>query len=188
MKNDKIDELLRELDFDNKEPASGHKVRFLKRLEEQNNQTKNLDDRTFKRSLWEPMLSVAALLAITFMVLAGFFGQNSYQNSGELASVSPEMKETQQFYTQLIKNELEILKSVDAPGTETIVKDALVQLEKLETEYIKLKEDLYKSGHDKRVVYAMISNFQQRIDLLNQVLHQIENIKTLKNQSDENYI
>lgn len=188
MKNDKIDELLKELDFDNKKPGSGHKARFLKKLEEQNNQTKNLGSNTYKRSLWAPMLSFAAILAIAFMVLAGFFNQNSRQNLSELASVSPEMKETQQFYTQLIKNELETLKAVDDPGTEAIVKDALSQLEKLETEYIKLKEDLQKSGQDKRVVYAMISNFQQRIDLLTEVLSQIKNIKTLKNQSDENYI
>ena len=187
MKTDKIDELFEELDFDNKEPATGHKARFLEKLEAQN-QTKNLGNNTFKRSLWAPMLSVAAILAIAFMVFAGFFNQNSSGNSGELASVSPEMKETQQFYTQLIKTELETLKAEDAPETEAIIKDALTQLEKLETEYEKLKKDLQNSGQDKRVIYAMISNFQQRIDLLNEVLNQIENIKTLKNQSDEKYI
>jgi archaellum component FlaC len=188
MKTDKIDDLFKELDFDNKEPASGHKVRFREKLEEQNRQTKNLGNSNHKRSLWAPLLSMAAILAIGFMVFAGFFHENYRRNSGELASVSPEMKETQQFYTQLIKTELETLKAEEAPGTEAIVKDALTQLEKLETEYKKLKQDLQKSGQDKRVVYAMISNFQQRIDLLNEVLNQIENIKTLKNQSDENYI
>ncbi|MBZ9731257.1 DUF4179 domain-containing protein [Salegentibacter sp. JZCK2] len=188
MKTDKIDELFKELDFDNKEPASGHQTRFLEKLEEQNHQPNNLGNSTHKRSFWAPMLSIAAILAIAFILFAGFFNQNSYGNSSELASVSPEMKETQQFYTQLIKTELAALKAEDAPGTEAIVKDALTQLEKLETEYEKLKKDLQNSGQDKRVIYAMISNFQQRIDLLNEVLVQIENIKTLKNQSDENYI
>ena len=80
------------------------------------------------------------------------------------------------------------LKAENAPGTEAIVEDALTQLEKLETEYKKLQKDLRNSGQDERVIYAMISNFQQRIDLLKQVLDQIENIKSLKNKSDENYI
>jgi len=187
MKNDNINELFKELDFDNKEPASGHKTRFLEKLEKQNNHNK-LGSKPHRRSLWAPMLSVAAILAIAFMVFAGFFNENTRGNSGELASVSPQMKETQQFYTQLIKTELETLKAENAPGTEAIVKDALTQLEKLETEYEKLKKDLQNSGQDKRVIYAMISNFQQRIDLLKEVLNQIENIKTLKKQSDENYI
>ncbi|MGW1456340.1 DUF4179 domain-containing protein [Salegentibacter agarivorans] len=188
MKKDNINELFKELDFDNKEPASGHKARFLRKLEEQNGKTNNSGSRPHKRSIWAPMLSVAAILAIAFMVFAGFFNENTRRNSGELASVSPEMKETQQFYTQLIKTELATLETENTPETEAIVNDALTQLEKLETEYEKLKKDLQNSGKDKRVIYAMISNFQQRINLLNEVLEQIENIKTLKNQSDENYI
>ena len=51
-----------------------------------------------------------------------------------------------------------------------------------------LKDDLIDSGKDNRVIHAMIQNFQQRIDLLNNVLTQIENIKTLKNQNHENNI
>ena len=188
MKNDNINELFKELDFDNKEPATGHKERFLEKLEEQNSRSKNSTKGTNSRSLWAPMLSVAAILAIAFMVLAGFFGENSYKNQGDLASVSPQRKETKQFYTQLIETELQNLKAENAPGTEAIVDDALTQLEKLETEYKKLQKDLRNSGQDERVIYAMISNFQQRIDLLKQVLDQIENIKSLKNKSDENYI
>ncbi|PRX51880.1 hypothetical protein [Salegentibacter salegens] len=188
MKKDTIDELFKELNFDNKEPGSGHKARFLEKLEEETSQTKNFGGRPHKKSLWAPMLSVAAILAIAFMIFAGFLNENSGRNSGELASVSPEMKETQQFYIQLIKTELATLETENTPGTEAIVKDALIQLEKLETEYEKLKKDLQNSGKDKRVIYAMISNFQQRIDLLNEVLEQIENIKTLKKQNDENYI
>ena len=41
MKNDNINELFKELDFDNKEPATGHKKRFLEKLEEQNNHSRN---------------------------------------------------------------------------------------------------------------------------------------------------
>ncbi|HKL35689.1 MAG TPA: hypothetical protein VJ899_05320 [Salegentibacter sp.] len=188
MKKDNINELFKELDFDNKEPATGHKERFRKKLEEQNSHSRNSVKGSNKRGLWAPMLSVAAILAIAFMVFAGFFSENSYKNQGDLASVSPQMKETKQFYTQLIETELQNLKAQNAPGTEAIVEDALTQLEKLETEYKKLQKDLRNSGQDERVIYAMISNFQQRIDLLKQVLDQIENIKSLKNRSDENYI
>ena len=45
--------------------------------------------------------------------------------------------------------------------------------------------NVHVSGKDKRVIHAMIQNFQQRIDLLSEVLEQIENIKSLNNQNYE---
>ena len=70
-----------------------------------------------------------------------------------------------------------------------MVNDALVQMEKLDREYDKLRKDLVKSGQDKRVIFAMVTNLQQRIDILNNVLSSIEEINKLKNPNNEsNYI
>ena len=49
-----------------------------------------------------------------------------------------------------------------------------------------LKEDLTISGDDSRVIYAMISNFQSRIEVLQNVLQKIEEIKQLKQITNEN--
>ena len=87
---------------------------------------------------------------------------------------------------RLIKTELAKVKEAATPETDAIVQDALVQMEKLDLDYEKLKKDLQKSGQDKRVIFAMISNLQQRIDLLNNVMEHIENIKDLKNPNNEN--
>ena len=78
------------------------------------------------------------------------------------------------------------LEQENTPETQAIVDDALKQLEILDTDYNKLKTDLVKSGQDKRVIYAMITNFQQRIDLLNKVLEKVNNINTLKITPHEN--
>ncbi len=80
------------------------------------------------------------------------------------------------------------LKEQKTPETEAVINDALDQLEILENDYDKLKKDLGKSGQDKRVIYAMISNFQKRIDLLQMVLEKVNTINTLKNTSHENNI
>ena len=98
------------------------------------------------------------------------------------------MKETQDFYSTLIERELKSIEGERSPQTNKIINDALVQLETLEKEYNKLKKDLLESGQDKRVIYAMINNFQKRIDLLNQVLDQIETIKQLNTQKNETNI
>ena len=105
--------------------------------------------------------------------------QNESEVSG-LASVSPELSETQDFFTATIENELKRLNQERSPLTEQIITDALEQIKLLETDYQHLKTDLTESGNDQRVIYAMISNFQSRIDILNTVLEDIETIKELK--------
>ena len=54
-------------------------------------------------------------------------------------------------------------------------------------DYIKLEGELLNGGNSKLILSAMITNFQIRIDLLNDVLNQIETIKNLKNYNDENF-
>ena len=177
-----IDDLFRNQDFDIAEPASGHQERFLEKLKEQSSHSK----KGKLRMLWTPILAVAASLLLVIMLTGNFTGFGITNNQGDLAKVSPEMKETQLFYTTLIKTELAKVNSVKSPETEAMVNDALAQMEKLDMEYEKLKKDLVKSGQDKRVIFAMVSNLQQRIDILNNVLSRIEEIKKLKNPNYEN--
>ena len=186
MKNNDFDELFDELNFDIEEPHSGHKERFFKKLE------KNSVEKTAKngkaRSFWTPILAIAASFLLAFFLLGDFIGTNAAAKNSDLASISPEMKQTQQFYTGLISKELNALEAEKTPETEAIIDDAMVQMEKLEKRYEGLRRDLKNSGKDNRVIQAMIQNFQQRIDLLNNVLSQIENIKKLNNQNHENNI
>lgn len=180
-----IDKLFRNQDFDIAEPSTGHQERFLKKLKEQKPQSK--DGKL--RSLWAPLLAVAAGLLLIIMLTGNLTGFGITNNSGDLANVSPEMKETQLFYSNLIKTELAKVNDVKSPETEAMVNDALAQMEKLDLEYEKLRKDLVKSGQDKRVIFAMVSNLQQRIDILNNVLSRIEELNQLKNPNNEsNYI
>lgn len=178
-----IDDLFKNQDFDIAEPATGHYERFCQRLAENKTASKKNGK---LRMLWSPLAAVAAGLLLIFMIAGSNLGINFSKNNGELANVSPEMKETQQFYTTLIKSELAKVNDAKSPENETIINDALVQMEKLDNDYENLKRDLVKSGQDKRVIFAMVSNLQQRIDLLNTVLLKIEEIKELKNPNHEN--
>ncbi|UJH91492.1 DUF4179 domain-containing protein [Antarcticibacterium sp. 1MA-6-2] len=183
MDYNKFDDLFKEENFDIAEPTEGHQARFLNKLKAE----KNKPPKGGKiRMLWSPIVAIAACLTIIFLVAGNLIGTTSLSNSGDLAGISPEMKETHQFYTNLIRTELAKVKAEDSPATQAIVKDALLQMEKLDNDYEKLKEDLKKSGQDKRVISAMITNLQQRIDLLNNVLEHIETIKELKNPNNEN--
>lgn len=185
MKKDNIDKLFDNLqsEFDVENPIIGHQDRFLSKLKNQNSvtQTNNSSGSNF----WKPFLSIAASLLICFSV---FTVLNPSEDVKDLASVSPEMAETQNFFTLTISKELLKLNEERSPETENLINDAMKQMKILEKEYESLKVDLTESGDDKRVIYAMISNFQTRIDILNNVMQTIENVKNLKEINNENSI
>ncbi len=183
MENDVLDKRMRELvskdAFLLESPKEGHQLRFMNKLNARNQKKKAA------KTYWKP-LSIAA----SFLILIGI-GFTMYPNrqaETDLASVSPEMAKTQNFFTTTIQAELSNLEREASPYTQAIVDDALVQMDNLEKEYEKLKQDLAKSGNDSRVIYAMISNFQSRITLLETVLNKINEIKTLKSNTYENII
>jgi len=182
-----IDELFKDQDFDIAEPAAGHKDRFLEKLERKKSPVKKQETKV--RHLWTPILAVAASLILVVLLTGNLWAPKLSTDHSDLATVSPEMKETQEFYSQLIRTELEKVNNAKSPETEAVVKDALEQMERLDDEYSKLRKDLANSGKDKRVIFAMVSNLQQRIDILNNVLSRIEEINELKNpKNEDNYI
>ncbi|APU70316.1 hypothetical protein [Christiangramia flava] len=182
MENKDLDELFGGLNFDIEEPHAGHRDRFFKKLHQVSEEPKGTTQR-----LWNPMFGIAAGFLLALFLVFEFTSPVQAGNT-DLASISPEMKQTQEFYTGLIQKELNTLRTEKTPETEAIIQDAMSQMQKLEKEYAKLREDLSESGKDNRVIHAMISNFQQRIDLLTNVLEQIETIKELKNANHESTI
>ena len=181
MKNDKLDELFVNLkdDFEVHDTPEGHKKRFLEKLEGHKKSSVN------SRNWWKP-LSIAASVAIIIALGFTFFDNNN--PTADLASVSPEMAQTQSFFVSEFNREMNTLKGFDSPETKVLINDVLKQMNILETEYKDLRKDLVTSGNDKRVVYAMINNFQKRIDLLKQVIAKIEEVKNLKAKTNETNI
>ena len=183
MKKDKLEELFRKLenDFDFEEPKAGHQERFLDKL----NQSKGVVALPRKRSWWKP-LSIAASIA-----LLGFLGWQLVDSKPtikeQVVEIAPEVSETEFYFASLIEEQVQLLKKEDAPETAKLVADTLAQLEKLESDYRALEQELVNGGNSKLLLNAMITNFQTRIDLLQEVLDNIETIKNLKPQDDANF-
>lgn len=165
--------------FDIEEPTIGHFNRFEKKLNTNKTKHKN----SFN------IFSKIAIAASIVLFVGIWIGQSFNSNSGmELAQVSTEMEETQSYFVSTIHKELETIEDERNADTEAIINDALEQLQILENQYQKLSLELNESAEDKRIIYAMISNFQQRIDLLQSLLQQIENVKQLKQNNNETYV
>lgn len=184
MEKDNIDNLFDNLQgtFDMKEPVGGHQERFLEKLQA----SKGIASiQKAKNSWWKPLMmaaSVVLFLGIGFSLLIG-----SPTIKDQVAEISPEVSQTQFYFASLIEEQVRELENESTPETKKIIDDTMVQLEKLDANYKTLEQDLLNGGNSKLILSAMITNFQTRIDLLQNVLNQVENIKNLKNYNDENY-
>lgn len=164
--------------FDTLEPESGHFERFKKRIN-----TKKSKKRS--TTIWFTQISVAASIAL----LVGIWMGSNYSSKGlELAEVSTEMKETQNYFLATIQKELTQVELERNNETEKMISDALERIETLEKEYELLTIELKESSEDRRIIYAMVSNFQSRIEILQSLLIRIESVKELKRQNHENYV
>lgn len=182
MSKDNLDKIFKNLenDFNVEAPNPGHQARFLDKLNNQNNKSTMVIK--LKTSIWKPLMGIAASIVLLISV---FIGLNQTEGVVDLASVSPEMAQTQDFFTSSINEELKKLKEESSPEVQVLIQDALKRINLLEKNYESLKIDLKDSGEDNRVIYAMISNFQNRIDILQNALEQIEIVKQLKISSNE---
>ena len=137
-----------------------------------------------KKNSWK-WLSVAASVVL---VLGFWMGSSHQKQQLELADVSPKMEEVQNYFVNTIHQELKSLEKNRSLETETVIEEALEQLEELEDNYRLFVLDLNNNGNQKRLINAMIKNYQQRLEILENVLKQIEQIKNPNQLKNEIYI
>lgn len=169
--------------FDSAHPDAGHRERFQKRLSGQGGDEIAGASRT---SWWRP-LAIAASLAI-FMAASVFFLKPEPSLAQQVAEISPEASETSFHFASLIQRQVQELQDQASPETQPLINEGLKKLDRLEADYEKLEQDLINGGNSKLILSAMITNFQTRIDLLQDIMSQVEQIKQFKNNSNENSI
>ncbi|WP_299672290.1 hypothetical protein [uncultured Polaribacter sp.] len=169
---DKLHHFFSENNFNLEEPNAGHLERFERRLNSSKSQ---------KKTSWK-WLSVAASVVLIF----GFWlGSNHQKRQLDLADVSPKMEEVQNYFVSTINQEIKTLEKNRSLETETIIESALDELEELEDNYKIFIHELTKNGKHRRIISAMIKNYQRRLDILERTLKQIDQIKnpnTIKNE------
>lgn len=172
---DKLHTFFNENDFDFQEPHQGHLERFERKLNAEKNEQK---------FSWK-WLSVAASVVL---IIGFYLGSNHQKNQMDLADVSPKMEEVQDYFVRTINHELRTLEQNRNLDTETVIEEALNELEDLEESYNMFLTELNKDGNQTKVINAMIKNYQQRLQVLENVLEQIEQIKNPKIINNEIFI
>lgn len=175
-KKNTINELFKRLNgtFDTEEPLPDHRERFLEKL--------NAGTQKTRRNWWRP-LSIAASIVIVFGISAGIF-----YNSKTTVNVDPEIENAQFYFTSLLEQEIEKVNARNNPENQQIIDDTMQQLTKLEQDYKQLEKELRQNGNNKQILHAMITNFQTRINLLQDVLIRIDEIENFKHNENETTI
>jgi hypothetical protein len=178
-KKDNIDALFDNLNgsFDFETPAEGHQQRFLEKLT--NNKT--IKPAKSKHNTYK-YLAIAACFIMLLSI--GYTYMNTATTIEEqVVEISPEISNTEFYFANVIEQEVKKLKSERSPATKKIIADTMLQLKKLENNYKELELDLINGGNSKLILSAMITNFQTRIDLLQDVLQQVEEIKNIDHEN-----
>lgn len=185
MEKDNLDEIFKTLQgsFDTKEPEMGHELRFLEKLNAKGGMGKITKNGP---SWWKPYLVAASI------VLACAIGGGLYNNmptiNEKVAEISPEVSNTEFYFANLVNEQIKKMESESTPETKQIVEDTMTRLKMLEQDHKKMERDLLNGGNSKFILSAMITNFQTRIDLLQDVLEQIETIKEYNNKNMDNSV
>ncbi|MBL4605497.1 MAG: hypothetical protein JKY02_07525 [Flavobacteriaceae bacterium] len=171
----KLHNFFSENEFDFHEPHEGHIQRFEKRLQGATPQNK---------ISWKWM-SVAA----SIILLVGFtLGSISNNEPLVLSDLSPKMQEVETYFISTITIELQEIEKSRSLDTEKIIESALDQLEELEDNYKLFIEELNNTGEQRKIINEMINNYQKRLEILQNTLLQIEQVKNPKNLDNEIYI
>lgn len=179
MERDDIDNLFDGLQgsLDTEAPKPGHEQRFLEKL-----MASKKDGNPRKKLWWKPFAIAASIALFCTLAFGVYESRPTFEE--KVAEISPEVSRTQFYFASLIEEKVKELEEESTPETRRIIDDSMLQLDKLESDYAKLEQDLVNGGNTKLLLSAMITNFSTRIDLLQDVLDHVENIKKLKN-SDE---
>jgi|SRR5690606_34332293 len=183
MEIDPIEKLFRGLKgaFDTAEPAEGHRQSFLAKLEASSKATTTTKRKRFG---WRPLSIAAAMLLLCSLGYLFLYTPPSVQQ--QVSEISPEITNTERYFGSVIEDHVKKMQTESTPETQKLISDTMIQLRILDKDYKKMERDLLDGGNSKLILSAMITNFQTRLDLLNEVMEQIEKIKNFKNYKNEN--
>ena len=164
-------------------PKAGHFDRF-KAL--QAAQQKEVKPIVSKPSMIPMFMKIAAVTVLVFGIGWMMFNLGKMQGAQEFTSnedvapaYSDELKEAEFFFTEQVnlkKKEVLAFSSPDNVDTKQI----MLELEKLELQYIDLKEELAINQSNAQIINAMIENYRMRLSVLERLLEQLKKSNTIK--------
>ena len=177
---DNIIQKNREL-FNANEPNDGHFERFEQKINELNKKKK-----TFTFGYILKAAAVAILVVLSGLWIYENVNETKINRGIALSEISPEYGEVEMYYTHLVNQkygEINQCQSLDSLQKKILVHE----LNDMDSIYENLKKDLTANPNDKRVINAMIQHYQLKVEVMNQILSQLQQVQNINKQKSENY-
>jgi len=170
-------------ELDSQEPRDGHFERFRQKL----------SGKTAYREIH--LLDYLKIAAVVLLAsLFSFFLYSQIEpylfdnDKYSLSDVSNEYREAEEYYVSLIKaryNDLEQVETAEPDQKDLLFKE----LSEMDFLMNQLQQDLKTNPTDERIINTMISHYQKKLEIMNQILTQLESInnynKPINHESKE---
>lgn len=163
--------------FDSQEPSAGHMERFEQKLHKQSSRS------LFSRIPYALKAAVVLLLVALSSILIYEQAQVYYANQRVLSlqDISEEFGEAEFYYTSLINNKYQEINrlNIDDPKRKEML---IIELEDMDKLFHSLQKDFQSNPNDQRVINAMISHYQLKLDIMSQIITQLEEVNQVNNK------
>jgi len=178
-------------ELNDSEPLDGHFERFQAKLNRQNKK------KTITFSLvWK--VAAAVVFVLLAVNQANIYFSPDKQNANlannntefSLASVSPEYKEVEFYYTNAIIVGLNQWNGLKTDGfiSESEQETMNAELAEFEERFKALQTDLAANPNDERVINAMLEYYQAKLEIINMIVNKLQEVKQVKNNRHEDNI
>jgi hypothetical protein len=171
------------------EPKDGHFERFQAKLNVQQKKEKFNCSIVWKVAAAVVFILLAVNQANIYLSPEKQNDMLSEKNTGfSLASVSPEYKEVEFYYTNAINVELNQWNTMVADGFISKEEQELLdnEMAEFEARFKTLQTDLKANPNDERVINAMLEYYQAKLEIINMIVSKLEEVQQQKNNSHEN--
>ncbi len=182
---DNIDKIFTENrpQFD-EEPMEGHFERFANKLEQHR--------RNSWRNRFNPLFfKVAAVVVILLLTTDIFIKVNHHpqkQTSQVMVKQNNEISEAALFYTTRINSGMAQLETMaqQGIGSENEIQQVKKEMAEMDSLFTSLKQEYEANPNDERIINAMIEYYQTKLNIVNTIKSDLENVKQQKNKYNEN--
>ena len=163
------------------EPKEGHFDRFGEKLRKSKMKRKSTHFSAF--------MKVAAVLVI--ILISADLVIHFWNPDGEIKQaqvIKSDLGEATFFYTRKINNgirDLEIM-AEEGIGSEKEIVQIRRELSEMDSLFVNLQKEYIANPNDERIINAMIEYYQTKLDIVNTIKTDLENVKNLKRKNHEN--
>jgi hypothetical protein len=161
--------------LDSDMPRDGHEDRFIQKL----------DRRPGRKVHFRHLIQVAASIAIILASAIVIIRQNNSGSKMAQEEIPAAMVEADIYYTTQVNARYDEIREFNFDNTEekTVL---LNELKDLDATHQQLMSDLEANPDDDRVINALIRHYQIKLEVMDQIIIQLNQIKTETSKNHEN--